>query len=68
MHTIPGIDSFSTTIPKDRSCLGVDSLEFQEVALQGIQWVVLVCANGGGQRLLQVLCLKLDISGKRDLN
>lgn len=60
MPHAPGIDCFSTTIPEHRSCLRVDSLEFQEVALQGIQRVVLVCADGGGQRLVQVLRLKLQ--------
>lgn len=59
LHT-PGVDSFSPTIPKDCSCLRVDGLEFQEVALQGIERVVLVCADGGGQRLVQVLRLKLQ--------
>lgn len=64
LHT-PGVDSFSTAISKDCSCLRVDGLEFQEVALQGIEGVVLICPDGGGQRLIQVLRLKLQRPDRR---
>lgn len=60
MHHAPGVDSFSTTIPNGRGCLRIDGLILQEMPLQGVQRVVLICADDSGQRLVQVLCLKLQ--------
>lgn len=59
MHAIPGVDGFSTTIANDRGCLRIDGLILQEMPFQGVQRVVLICTNDSGQRLAQVLCLKL---------
>lgn len=56
----PGVDSLPAAVPEDGGRLGVDGLVLEEVPLEGVERVVLIRADDGGQRLVQVLRLKLQ--------
>ena len=56
----PGVDGLPTAVPENSGRLGVNGLVLEEVPLESVERVVLICADDGGQRLVQVLRLKLQ--------
>lgn len=50
--SLPGVHRLSSTVSKHSSSRRVDGLIFQQVSLQGIQWVVLILSHRDGQRFI----------------
>ena len=56
----PGVDGLPAAVPENSGRLRVNGLILEEVPLESVERVVLIRADDGGQRLVQVLRLKLQ--------
>lgn len=60
----PGVDGLPAAVPENSGRLRVNGLILEEVPLESVERVVLIRADDGGQRLVQVLRLKLQKSDR----